>query len=546
MAGYEHVQKMRDEARQMPGKELSEAGLKKAAAHLEAALAYLARPDIRELATGNVYLYYRGHDVRLDLAGIYSEMGEKEKALKTLEDAQHFAWLPQMSAILSKPDAFTNLREEPRFKALLANHAIPERLWKVPAIATSYKEELSVEERVAGLSLFWAEARHGFVYFDHATEIDWDKIYMEYLTKVIATQTTRDYYRVMMQLAPLLHDGHTNIYPPNELADVFYSRPPLRTARIEDKVVITALRSVKLGEQLRVGDEIVSIDDMPVMQYALERVAPYVSSSTPQDRTLRMFTYQLFAGDAAKPLNLRLRDAAGKERTEIVARTGYTDVKGPAQFQFKLLPNGVAYISLDHFESNAGVKAFEAALPEIMKAKGLVIDIRQNGGGSTNHGLAVLSYLSKQPIGGSISYRRGDNSFDRARGQTAVSWVPLPDSGRKYQQVRAQMFDGPVAILTGAQSFSAAEDFVVAFESMRRGITIGEATGGSTGQPLSFKLPGGGTARICVKRDVYEDGREFVGKGIRPDIEVKPDVDDIRSGRDPVLERAAAEVLKRG
>jgi C-terminal processing protease CtpA/Prc len=97
-----------------------------------------------------------------------------------------------------------------------------------------------------------------------------------------------------------------------------------------------------------------------------------------------------------------------------------------------------------------------------------------------------------------------------------------------------------VALLVGPRTFSAAEDFAMAFDVMKRGILVGEATAGSTGQPLVFDLPGGGTARICVKRDSYPDGREFVGKGIQPTIVVAPTVADLRAGRDPVLERAVA------
>ena len=78
------------------------------------------------------------------------------------------------------------------------------------------------------------------------------------------------------------------------------------------------------------------------------------------------------------------------------------------------------------------------------------------------------------------------------------------------------------------------------FDAMKRGTLIGEATGGSTGQPLSFDLPGGGSARVCAKRDTYPDGREFVGKGIEPQITVAPTIEDIRAGRDPVLQRALA------
>ena len=62
--------------------------------------------------------------------------------------------------------------------------------------------------------------------------------------------------------------------------------------------------------------------------------------------------------------------------------------------------------------------------------------------------------------------------------------------------------------------------------------------------PMSFDLPGGGSARICVKWDSYPDGREFVGKGIQPTIPVVATVADVRSGRDPVLERAHRELLE--
>jgi C-terminal processing protease CtpA/Prc len=78
---------------------------------------------------------------------------------------------------------------------------------------------------------------------------------------------------------------------------------------------------------------------------------------------------------------------------------------------------------------------------------------------------------------------------------------------------------------------------------LKRGLTIGTATGGSTGQPLFIKLPGGGSGRICVKRDRFPDGREFVGLGIQPDIEVKRTVADARAGLDAELARAIEVVL---
>jgi C-terminal processing protease CtpA/Prc len=77
---------------------------------------------------------------------------------------------------------------------------------------------------------------------------------------------------------------------------------------------------------------------------------------------------------------------------------------------------------------------------------------------------------------------------------------------------------------------------------------VGQRTNGSTGQPLLVELPGGVTARICTKWDSYPDGREFVGVGVIPDVEVYPTQREIADGlwadgRDPVLDRGL-EVLR--
>ena len=101
-------------------------------------------------------------------------------------------------------------------------------------------------------------------------------------------------------------------------------------------------------------------------------------------------------------------------------------------------------------------------------------------------------------------------------------------------------YAGPVVLLTSARTYSAAEDFTVAFDAMQRGRIVGEPTGGSTGQPLVFDLPGGGSGRVCTKRDSYPNGRAFVGVGIQPQVKVSPTVADLRAGRDTVLEAALA------
>ena len=72
---------------------------------------------------------------------------------------------------------------------------------------------------------------------------------------------------------------------------------------------------------------------------------------------------------------------------------------------------------------------------------------------------------------------------------------------------------------------------------------MGSLTAGSTGNPTGVNLVKNIWAQICTKRDVFYDGTEFVGYGVKPDIPVDQAVDDFLQDEDTVLE-AAVEYLE--
>lgn len=544
---YDRIQAERDKAANLVDPQHPDAAkLRQAESILKGALDTLGQPEVMGLGEGNAFLLGRRYDTLRDLAGVYALEGRKNDALDALEAMQAEAWIPAVASLLHTDPEFASLRGEPRFKALLVTLDNAGRLWNAKTLAVPYAPQLSEAERIAGLSLFWSEVKYNFVHFDHVPELDWDRTYLDFLPQVIAARDTTAYYEVLMRLAPLLRDGHTNIYPPKALDDHFYARPPMRTALVQGHVLVTQVFSPTLKhEGVHVGDEVLAVDGVDVHRYAKERIAPYQSSSTPQDADVRTYTYALLAGDRSRPVELRLQGADGAAREVEISRGHYTDIQSTPVFVFRMLPGDIAYLSLDHFESDEGVKAFEKHLPEIMRAKGLILDVRNNGGGSTSYGLQILSYLDDKPIPMERSRELSMEPGLRAQGNLILNWRRPTGDNDAYVRQRAQHFDGPVAVLIGPRTFSAAEDFVVSFDAMKRGILVGQSTGGSSGQPLSFPLPGGGSARVCVKRDSYPDGRVFVGKGIAPDIAVAPTLDDIRASRDSVLERAVDELRQR-
>ena len=423
-----------------------------------------------------------------------------------------------------------------------------ERLrWGGEAFQTPYRETLSTEEKVAGLSRLWAEVKFNFINFDLVPGLDWDSLYVATLPRAAAAPTTEAYYRLLMETIARLHDGHSNVNPPAALSDRFYARPAFRTRLMGGTVAVVDVYDDALRAQGIVpGTELVAIEGEPVRAYAERAVRPFQSASTVQSLDLWTYGFMLLAGPPG-PVTLTLRDAAGATFQRTVQRLSSAELETSGlgarmqqpPFSFRMLPGNVAYVALNSFSTDAAADQFIAAFPEISQAEAIVFDVRTNGGGNSAVGWHVLATLTDQPF--PVSSWRTLNYIPtyRAWGRQTTT---LDETDQTFPADGARLFTGPVAVLTSARTFSAAEDFAVAFDAMGRGLLVGEATGGSTGQPLPFALPGGGSARVTTKRDTYPDGRDFVGVGILPDVPVTPTLDDLRAGRDVVLEAALAAV----
>ena len=76
------------------------------------------------------------------------------------------------------------------------------------------ESQLSDVDKLYGLSCFWSEAKHRFVYFDQVPDLDWDKTYRDFIPQVLSTKSTYEYYRVIQRFCSLLKDGHTHVYYP--------------------------------------------------------------------------------------------------------------------------------------------------------------------------------------------------------------------------------------------------------------------------------------------------------------------------------------------
>ncbi|MBD0257616.1 MAG: hypothetical protein ICV83_18035 [Cytophagales bacterium] len=539
---YQYVQEKRQAAGKLWEPETaSDADIRQGIALLRECLTYLDSSLVSDLAQGDASLRGRWHDVYYDLAIAHARLQDKPGTIAYLERMFDAGSSSGVIAWLERRKPLDFIRQEPAYQDIINRLKAQKDFWNYQALRTPYREDLPEEEKSAGLSLFWTMARQNFVFFDRIPHLNWDSLYLSYLPRVRATKSTLEYYQVLQRMCAHLQDGHTNVYVPQELSRQVYGRPPLRTALVEEQVVITEVNSDSLRKSGIVpGMEIVRIDGIPVKEYARERVAPYQSSSTPQDRDVRTYGYFLLAGPEDKPVAVELKDARGKLSQRTLLRQGYGSAPRPPLLDFKVLKGNIAYVTLHSFENKKIVDAFDSLFPAIRQTDGLILDVRSNGGGNGDYAFQILGYLTDQPFKLSrwkgLIYQPVLRTWGLETQWTTASAGEAQPNGKKHYQ-------GPVVVLQGPRSFSATEDFLVAFDYMGRGTLMGEASGGSTGQPLSFSLPGGGSARVCAKRDSYPDGKEFVGVGLFPNVVVRPTVSGIQTGRDPVLE-AAVKHLK--
>ena len=188
-----------------------------------------------------------------------------------------------------------------------------------------------------------------------------------------------------------------------------------------------------------------------------------------------------------------------------------------------------------------GVKTVEQYLFNQLKnmpaIKGIILDVRGNGGGS----LDDLDFLL-----GKMIDKRLDFGFTRSKqgnGRLDYSpWMPAfvtPQTGSRN-------ITAPIVMLADAWSVSMAEMTTMAVKSLPNGHFVGERTWGANGPLTDNRVYNGGqfstpfinlvyTSSLMLK---YKDGKIYEGIGFSPDIEVKYNAAALQVGRDPQLETA--------
>jgi C-terminal processing protease CtpA/Prc len=378
-----------------------------------------------------------------------------------------------------------------------------------------------VQYQRMGFKIAWRVLRDRF-YDGRLNNRDWDKIRTKYELAAANAPTANEYARVMALLLGELNASHMGFYPNDfpkqwKFNEAWRSFTPHLGIRLDKKNEVTFVHpngpADRPGSRLHVGDRILKVDDQAIRSdVSLTR--------TLNGRLDRDIHLSVKGENEEAPREVIIRPISYSQ-ARALAQSAHLDkrntrVKNASKDKIGYLH--VARMMWDEFEK------FEHHIYERGAGKdGLIIDVRDNGGGFTcDHLLTVLT----QPMHAYTVGRNGATGYPQDR-HVYASW------------------NKPIVVICNQNSFSNAEIFSHAIKTIDRGKLVGTPTAGgviSTGSATilelgRMRLPGRGWF-------LPHNGEDMELYGAVPHFIVDVRPGDLSSGKDPQLDKAI-EVLKK-
>lgn len=486
---------------------------------------------------------YSSLDIPLDIFYMY-DTKVKSKNVTVYSDLDTF----QVKVKLNKGVDFQVINDKDTFlHQLLLVNQLP--------------NNIPLEEKLEALSSFWSEVRYNFAFYDQLA-FDWDSLYRAYIPLVLRCPNDFAYSELMSKFCGSLHDAHTNVFTPN-YGYPFGDYYGFGAKFFEDTLRLVSVDSI-LSSIYPIGSKILKINGENIDDYMGKNIYPYVSSKfKPTQQELgasRLFAMSGYDNtleieyetpDGERRIGTPIRDGE-KFRHPTVGRTLERDHN---DIRISWIDStNIAVLKVNTFYGDDIIRDFDRMKDTLYSADGIIFDIRENGGGSTDVAWHFLNHFIQDPYYLNFAWQtRVNDGVKKATGNfieensdyfkmnayrtVEADTIFIPDSIHRFQC--------PIVVLTSTFTFSAAEDFlIILYERPDRPKIIGQPSFGSTGSPLViWNWPiEGGFARICTRRVLFPYSHKPFTEGIMPDILVKDTFEDYLQGRDKTLEVAVEEI----
>jgi hypothetical protein len=211
----------------------------------------------------------------------------------------------------------------------------------------------------------------------------------------------------------------------------------------------------------------------------------------------------------------------------LIRRYMGTDYQIASGISYKILDDNIGYIRYESFSDPIGEGNLNEALSHMILCRGLIIDIRSNGGGMlTNAEKLAARFCQEKTLVGYYQHKTGPGHQD------------FSDKEARYLEPSANVrWNKPAVVLTNRRVYSAANEFAVYMKTLPNVRLVGDHTGGGAGMPFSSSLPCGWSVRFSAV-PMYDAQGESAEFGIEPDYNVQQTDEDFAKGKDTLIEFA--------
>jgi hypothetical protein len=457
---------------------------------------------------------------------------------------------------------------------------------ETPVPATTALTQAGAREDLE-LAIAAVEAAIPNIYW-HQTRRDWAAAKADARAGVAQVADSEGLWRILRPLLGRIGEGHLSVQLSAAMNQKFRAAPRFPLDLLWTERGAFVLAGYGAATDIPKGARLVSVDGVSAAQLLREMIAV-----TPHDGTIRTGSMRDISGRGFATILYRLRGPQSSFHVALdgpdgrierdlaavprLARPPESDDPPPLP-TLEWLSNGTAYLNVPTF-SNARLRAAGATFPEAIHtvfvqiqqrgATNLILDLRENGGGSEPNESILFSYLVEKPLRKyaaveararhiavtSLSGKRfetdvfDDEDKDQQRALRDGRWTRrnTPPHGLMSRWTPfAPVFHGRLVVLAGGNTFSGGAELASMLRHTKRGVFVGEEVGGadegnSSGYRWNLELPNSGMklAIPLLQFRMAWSGRPH-GRGVRPDCPAPPDVMQAGERHDYALEVAVA------
>ena len=204
-----------------------------------------------------------------------------------------------------------------------------------------------------------------------------------------------------------------------------------------------------------------------------------------------------------------------------------------AGLYYRILDDNIGYIRYPSFQTGFGDGNLDEILSYLALCRGLIIDIRNNGGGYMTYAEKLAARFTDEKIlVGYISHKTGKGHSDFSE----MEPIYIEPSARLRWHKNT-------VLLTNRSVYSAANEFAAYMKAMPNITLVGDRTGGGAGLPFSSSLPNGWNVRFSAC-PTYDAQRQDIEFGIEPHYSVSMTEEDFLRGEDTIIEFARSFFTK--